>query len=415
MRADVAGALSGVCPVYSRDVEELLIAAFDAWELDTLALAEATGNRPLSSLGMFLFSKLGFMETLQLDSQKVINFFVSIEDSLNDANSYHNRAHIASVMHCMHAILHHGCIREIAVAELITQSSATADVTDADCSLGIMTCLIAAALHDYEHLGLSNDFLVNTCHERALFYGGEHVNERHHAAAGLNLLCQPECNFLEALPRGTFGRICDIVADVIIATDMAKHKDIVAKLQNMLGNCQPEDGHGEDSRLLLQAALKCADLGHLAMPWDLHQRWVLNLEEEFFDQGDRERELGLSISFLMDRDKPGVSQSQQGFFDYVVLPLFTAFSDAAPAARPLLDGVLANHQRWQDLVTPDDKSPCHSSTSRRSTGTSCTTSDDKSPCPESISRISTSCSLPDAQIPDSVGNSVSGATSFSTN
>jgi hypothetical protein len=94
------------------------------------------------------------------------------------------------------------------------------------------------------------------------------------------------------------------------------------------------------------------------MSWDLHLRWVLKLEEEFFHQGDRERDLGFSVSFLMDRGKPGVRESQQGFFDDVALPLFTAFAKAAPAAEPLLARVLANSQRWQEhYVRQDAKSP----------------------------------------------------------
>jgi hypothetical protein len=46
-------------------------------------------------------------------------------------------------------------------------------------------------------------------------------------------------------------------------------------------------------------------------------RWVACLEEEFFNQGDREKAAGIPVSPLMDRDKPGVSKSQPGFYDFV--------------------------------------------------------------------------------------------------
>ena len=61
-------------------------------------------------------------------------------------------------------------------------------------------------------------------------------------------------------------------------------------------------------------ALKCADLGHLASPRDVHKKWVERLEEEFFRQGDREKQNGLSVSPLMDREKNGITKSQVGFF-----------------------------------------------------------------------------------------------------
>lgn len=59
-----------------------------------------------------------------------------------------------------------------------------------------------------------------------------------------------------------------------------------------------------------QVALKCADLGHLASPRPVHRKWVCFLEEEFFRQGDSEKENQLSVSPLMDRDKNGITKSQ---------------------------------------------------------------------------------------------------------
>ena len=41
-------------------------------------------------------------------------------------------------------------------------------------------------------------------------------------------------------------------------------------------------------------------------------RWVGNLEEAFFRQGDEEKRLGLPVSPLFDRDKAGVTKSQVG-------------------------------------------------------------------------------------------------------
>ncbi len=63
--------------------------------------------------------------------------------------------------------------------------------------------------------------------------------------------------------------------------------------------------------LILQIALKCADLGHLAAPQAVHTRWVDFLAEEFFQQGDKERKNGMKISPLMDRNvTAGISKSQ---------------------------------------------------------------------------------------------------------
>ncbi len=61
----------------------------------------------------------------------------------------------------------------------------------------------------------------------------------------------------------------------------------------------------------LQIALKCADIGHLSCPQVLHQRWTAQLRDEFFLQGDQEKQKHLAISPLMDRTEvAGLTKSQ---------------------------------------------------------------------------------------------------------
>ena len=63
----------------------------------------------------------------------------------------------------------------------------------------------------------------------------------------------------------------------------------------------------------LQCALKAADIGHLALPGELHRTWVHRLQDEWHAQGDLERKAGMPISALMDREKSGnITSSQVG-------------------------------------------------------------------------------------------------------
>lgn len=73
--------------------------------------------------------------------------------------------------------------------------------------------------------------------------------------------------------------------------------------------------------------------------WHAHLlliRWVRALEEEFFRQGDSEKAAGLPISLLFDRAKPGVTKSQVGFFDIIILPLFQVRACSQLCARHAL-------------------------------------------------------------------------------
>ncbi|MEW5317248.1 MAG: hypothetical protein WDW38_008563 [Sanguina aurantia] len=104
----------------------------------------------------------------------------------------------------------------------------------------------------------------------------------------------------------------------------------------------------ETERLLsLQMALKLADLGHLSAPLHVHLRWVAALEEEFFRQGDAEKACMLPVSPLFDRTKPGITKSQVGFFDVVLLPCVTQFVIVFQGCKPMLKGIRANYKHWE--------------------------------------------------------------------
>lgn len=329
-------------------VAHLLAESLNSWQLDTLALADATNNRPLSTLGVYLFDKLGLAKHYGLDQEKLSNFFVEIERGYDD-NAYHNRSHAAAVMHAMYALLEHGGIGSVC-AMALREGDAPSDES---CQLGVMACLLAAAVHDYEHHGLTNDFLVKTSDARALLYNDQHVNEHHHVAAAFAVLQRTECNFLANLPASEYRRLRSLIIDLVLGTDMVNHGNLVKSFSEELDTSTASSGplSSKSAVLLLQIAMKCSDLGHLALDWPLHLEWVRRLESEFFAQGDQEKHLGLPVSFLMDREKLGVSKSQIGFFDFVVLPLFRALARAAPAASDMLFGVTDNYQRWRDLET----------------------------------------------------------------
>ena len=55
----------------------------------------------------------------------------------------------------------------------------------------------AAAVHDYEHEGLNNDFLVKTAHPLAITYSDQSPLEHHHVAAATRVFVEPDCQYLD--------------------------------------------------------------------------------------------------------------------------------------------------------------------------------------------------------------------------
>lgn len=74
--------------------------------------------------------------------------------------------------------------------------------------------------------------------------------------------------------------------------------------------------------------------------------WVRNLEDEFFKMGDMEKARGLPVSMMCDRSAPGLRDGQVGFFDHVLLPLFTAFADVIPECAAVPYQAKQNRDAW---------------------------------------------------------------------
>lgn len=63
-------------------------------------------------------------------------------------------------------------------------------------------------IHDYEHGGFTNDFLVNCQDDLAIRYNDRSPLENHHLAAAFATMRQPEYNFLQPLSKPVRGCMC---------------------------------------------------------------------------------------------------------------------------------------------------------------------------------------------------------------
>ncbi len=83
----------------------------------------------------------------------------------------------------------------------------------------MLAAYLAAIVHDYEHRGRNNDFLINTHHDLAVQFNDRSPMENHHLAAAFALLKQSEYNFLENVPKAAWKRIRATMIDLVLATE----------------------------------------------------------------------------------------------------------------------------------------------------------------------------------------------------
>jgi hypothetical protein len=294
------------------ELEELLNGVGNDWSFDIWKVHESTG-RSVSVVGKYLLHKWGYYDKTASEDSVVDEFFLSLEEVRTKQsyhnNPYHNACHAADVMHSiLFFILNSDFKKYLDQLELLAMT-------------------IAALGHDVGHPGLTNRFLVNARDNLAIKYNDSSVLENMHCSTIFKLLQDDSSNILASLGPEDWVRVRKIVVEMILATDLAKHFEIVSVFKARAFNV-----HDiffdlvEDKLLVLKLSLKCADVSHSSKPLVQHQQWTDRVCQEFFLQGDQEKELGLPVSMYCDRDTTDLPKSQAGFLRNICLPLFESFA-----------------------------------------------------------------------------------------
>ncbi|KAM3924887.1 cGMP-inhibited 3',5'-cyclic phosphodiesterase 3A-like [Leptodactylus fuscus] len=295
---------------------ELLMGDINNWNFPIFDLVEKTGQkcgRILSQMSYRLFDDMNLLETFKIPLKEFMNYFHALENGYRDI-PYHNRIHATDVLHAVWYL----STQAIPGLTTVVNDHSSASDSDSDSgithghmgyvfsktynpsedtygclsgnipSLELMALYVAAAMHDYDHPGRTNAFLVATNAPQAVLYNDRSVLENHHAAAAWNLfLSRPEYNFLVNLDHMEFKRFRFLVIEAILATDLKKHFDFLAEFNAKVNeDVGPGiDWTNENDRLLVcQMCIKLADINGPAKCKDLHLKWTEGIVNEFYEQ-----------------------------------------------------------------------------------------------------------------------------------
>ena len=228
--------------------------------------------------------------------------------------------------------------------------------------LDTLSVVIASVCHDYGHDGFNNAYHVNAITDRAVRYSDQSVQENFHIAESFSILNAPKYNFLTDYSRDDFKTFRKRMIGIILATDMARHVSDLANFKSLMEQRGIKNGENQaaiidtdspkkefDTRqTLLEITVHAADVSTQVRPFDIAIQWTWLLFEEFFDQGDKEKEQKLPISFLCDRTTTCISTSQPGFMNFIVIPLFATIADLSPQLRQLETNAKDNAKNWSD-------------------------------------------------------------------
>jgi len=283
-----------------------------------------------------LFRDLDLLETFKVNEDTLYRFLIEVRRKYRDV-PYHNFWHACDVTQTMYLFIAGHTIRRILTP------------------LDQVTLLVASLVHDLDHMGLNNSFHLRADTPMGILSaasGTPSVLEVHHCKLAIDMLADSPTNLFQNVPDLSSTYMYKSLVHCILATDMARHTEFVDRFRNVISQRDPNDEQclKDDERLLLmQMLLKAVDISNIIKPFDVARLWAICVTEEFYSQGDMEKQKGLAVLDLFNREKAELAKGQLGFIDFVGIPFWSLMAQAFPCLQWTVDNLTENRRRWQDL------------------------------------------------------------------
>jgi hypothetical protein len=280
-------------------------------------------------LGKEIIRKINVMHLL--DESKIDNFLMVLSKTYqNNRALYHTSVHGVDVCYSNLLIL----------TNLRDNDNSLQGISELD----IVSLIIAGLTHDVGHPGLTNKFMINSKNELSIIYNDQSVLENFHCAKTFQLLENNDLNIFNKFSNEDFLLLRKKMIGEILATDMAFHFKIVDEYKEYK---KTKDVKLEQYQL--NFIIHIADLFHNYRKFEISLKWVELLSNEFWNQGDKEKELGLPISFLCDREDIDIPKSQVGFLKTFSLPTIKELVEVNIKFEQQQKNALNNLVMWEKL------------------------------------------------------------------
>lgn len=272
-----------------------------------------------------------------VQDQQLMTFINTVESKYLP-NPFHNFAHAIDVEYTVYRYM-----------SLIEADNFLSDVQ-------IFWLLIAAIAHDVGHLGVNNQYLVETTHDLAVRYNDRSPLENMHCAKLFQIASDPEANIFAQLEKDIYKEIRKGMITSILHTDVTKHNEMIKEMSMIyqmnseaFDSLEPTPAITQSAattQLVANALLHGSDVGNPMKPWELCQRIAHLILDEFFAQGDLEKAAGIPVQMLNDRDKVNRPNSQLGFIEFVIAPMVVCMVNMFPQLDSLAMYLGQNIQHW---------------------------------------------------------------------
>lgn len=304
-----------------------------SWNFSVFEFGMLTRGHPLITMTVTLLEHYELLDGWKVNRKTVENFLLNVEAEYRP-NAYHNNIHASDVTQT-------SCI----IMESFVKHVSAISKLDTFC------IIMASAVHDLGHLGVNNDFLINSRHPRATTYNDRSVNESYHISRAFEIARNNRgCDVFELFSFDEQKKCRKLMVDMVMATDMAIHFDLLQRF-NSQSEANPDLASWAEPNLLFQMMLHLADIANPSRPFHLARGWAERVITEFCEQGDKEAAGGLPLSPFCIRATMDMPRAQLNFIEVFLKPTLLAYERAAPAFVGMaLKSLELTIAEWQALA-----------------------------------------------------------------
>lgn len=304
-------------------------------------------NKDTNNL-VFLASEKQTLSPL-VDFTKLNSFSAFVREKYN-SNPYHNQLHGTDVFQTMfHLLIHSPIIVWVKLKPL-----------------DVFACLASSLVHDIGHPGFNNNFMINSQSDLTYTYNDIHVLENFHAAEGFKILNNKNTNIINKLNENELKYFRKRFIQMILSTDPVSHSKILSVVKNKLTNSEVVNGSNleklvspsrlyDDQQEILDFLISFCDTSHSCKSFEVTFNWTTRLMNEFWHQGDVEKELEIPVSFLCDRKDAFVGKGQIGFIQAIIMPGAKTLVNMCPSLNHFMNNLNENIIKWQEYLDTRDK------------------------------------------------------------
>lgn len=323
--------LESFLPILEKEPEcfkLLLTLDFDVFHVSSLP--KPFDAMPLVTTTIAVLTRLGTLARLRISWLPIVKFLINVEEGYNNL-PYHSKWHAADVVGNLGYFLYRGWFRR--VLSPVHQ----------------LTSLLAAAAHDVDHNGQTNQFHRLAKTPIGLSYPESNL-EYHHIAKAMGIRNIPGCDWPAEISSKdsmlSSEEIWTLFSTLILRTDPAMHDPEQKPFTNLAKGSKEEQNLAQPPALM--EILHFADISNSVKPTRIAIKWAKRFYREFASLGVESRKLNLDIAVFKDAEKmPTLPDTQIFFISKVCLPSFTDLCVFAPETLETVKNLEINLAYWK--------------------------------------------------------------------